>query len=293
MARKSLSDLKAAFGPKENTTENNGFWDKFYPFFKMGFDQTATVRFLPDQDEDNPMGFLVENLYHKLTVNGREKSVACLKMFGESCPCCELSQKYYNGEGVEKSEDMGKKYWRKIDYVGQVLVLDSPIEFELKEGENPARLISLGPKIFKLIRAAFQSGDLEDNPCDLTKGYDFRITKSKQGEYADYSLSKFAPRASSIPEDLLGKIELYDLKHWRFKKVDRATMEAMIEADRTGGTVEDASASGDGAPALKASPTVAVTGVKVEAKTSEEAAAPAATGNAADILARIRARQAK
>jgi hypothetical protein len=144
-----INQLRAAFSKNsEKTGEgNSGFWDKFYPFFKMDFDQVGLFRFLPDLDDNNPLGFIVENKYHELNINGQKKKIACLKMYGESCPCCEHSQKYYN-EGNEK---MGKVFWRKLDYIAQGIVVNSPFEYPIKADENPVRLISLGIKIYKRI----------------------------------------------------------------------------------------------------------------------------------------------
>jgi hypothetical protein len=90
-----INALRAAFKSKSEEgggEGNTGFWDKFYPFYKMDFDQTTVFRFLPDADDENPLGFIVENKYHELNINGKKKRIACLKMYGESCPCCELSQ---------------------------------------------------------------------------------------------------------------------------------------------------------------------------------------------------------
>ncbi len=287
MSNRSVADLKAFFGKQKPTSENSGYWDKFYSFFKMDFDQTAIVRFLPDLDETNPAGFLVENLYHKLTVNGREKTVACLKMYNEPCPCCELSRKYYN----EKNEKLGLKYWHKKEFVGQVIVQDSPFEHVVGPDENPVRLISIGPKIFKIIQNAFEQGDLQENPCDLVGGYNFRIKKTKQGQYADYSTSSFAPQQSAISESILNRVELFNLADWRYKKVEREEMEAMIEADRTGATipVDDEKPTGakwDSPKETKPATTL------VESSAPTESQAGSVTPNAKELMARILARNA-
>lgn len=294
----SLEQLKQAFSKQEAKTENTGYWDKFYPFWKMELDQTALVRFLPDLDKDNPMGFVVENLSHKLTVNGKERTVPCLKMYGESCPCCERSRKYYD----EKDEKMGLKFWRRQDFIAQLLVLHSPFEYPHTDDDNPVRMVMLGPKIFKLIQAAFASGDLEENPTDFVNGYDFRFTKSKQGQWADYTLSKFVPKQSAVPQELLDRMELNNLADYRTRRIDRATMEAMIEADLNGASYEDK--SGDGStPASVATPKAGVNAEDLVSSTKPTAAVvsetPAAEASPAgdsssskadDILARIRNR---
>jgi len=292
----SLEQLKAAFSKQEAKSDNTGYWDKFYPFWKMELDQTALVRFLPDQDTENPMGFVVENLSHKLTVNGKERTVPCLKMYGESCPCCERSRKYYD----EKDEKMGLKFWRRQDFIAQLLVLNSPFEYPHTDDDNPVRMVMLGPKIFKLIQAAFASGDLEDNPTDFVNGYDFRFTKSKQGQWADYTLSKFVPKQSPVPQDLLDRMELNNLADYRTRKIDRAAMEAMIQADLNGASYDDKSGdsnsavntpkTGVDAETLVSStkPSASVESAVVETK--EATAGKSAEASGEDILARIRNR---
>ena len=261
----SFDQLKAAFQNHSKPTQNTGFWDKFYPFYKMGFDQIAVFRFLPDLDEENPLGFLIENIYHELNVNGQRKRVACLRMYGESCPCCELSSQHY-----EKGDtNTGKKYWRKKDYIGQGVVLESPFEFPIKADENPVRLISLSPKLYQRIEGAFTRGDLDENPTDLLNGYNFRIIKTKQGEYANYDSSDFSRKTSPIPEDVIGRIQLYDLKNFRFVKVEREAMEAMIQADLTGTKVPDEKPASEN---LK--PGVSADAVMAALSKAQEATAP-------------------
>ena len=287
MSKKTLDQLKNAFAAK--TTEGGGDqnWKKFFPFWKMPDDTTCVVRFLPDLDDENPMGFLVENLTHTLIVNGEKKTVPCLSMHGESCPICELSRKYYD----EKNEELGKKYYRKKSYIGQILVVESPIEHDQNQ---LVKLIDFGPKIFKLIQAAFQSGDLEETPYELKGGYNFRIKKTKAGQYSDYGTSSFSPKQSDIDDDVIERLELFNLKDYRGAYVDRATMEAMLMADRTGSTY--GASSNDDVPtyAPKAAP-AAAPAPKIEAAPVAEstpAPEPAASGKAQDVLAQLRARAA-
>ena len=236
-----INALRAAFKNKseEGSNDNNGFWDKFYPFYKMDFDQTSVYRFLPDLNEENPLGFIVENKYHELTINGKKKKIACLKMYGEECPCCEMSSKYYNSGDTT----MGKTFWRKIDYIAQGLVISSAFDYEVKSDENPVRLISIGPKLYKTIEAKIVKGDMDEMPYDMANGYDFRINKTKQGEDADYTTSDFARKSSQIPGTMIDKIELYDLSKYRFAKIEREQMEAMIEAFLTGKSYADEKSS--------------------------------------------------
>ncbi len=282
-----LEALKAAFAAKTTSSSNDDSWKKFYPFWKMQENNQAVVRFLPDLDEDNPLGFLVENHVHELNINGQRTTVACGKMYGESCPICELSKKYYD----EKNEELGKKYYRKLSYIGQIIVIESPIEHD---AEQIVKLIDFGPKIFKLIQSAFQSGDLEVEPYSLIGGYNFRIKKTKSGQYADYGTSSFAPKQTNVDEDLIDRLELMDLKEQRRKQVPRAELEAMLNADLTGASIPVASAQSTPA-STPVEPTVA-TSTPVATPTTEAAPTPTAatseapTSSGSSALAALRAR---
>ena len=299
-----IAQLRAAFAKKaEGSGEGNtGFWDKFYPFYKMEMDQTVRFRFLPDKDEENPLGFIVPNQYHELLINGQKKRLACLKMYGESCPCCEHSQKYYN----EGDERMGKAFWRKVDYIAQGLVISSPFDYPIKDDENPIRLISIGPKLYKVIEAKIVKGDMDEMPTDPVNGYDFMINKTKQGEYADYTTSDFARRSTPVPEELLARIDLYDLKNYRYGKIEREQMETMIEAFLTGKTYEAKKDSGDsghstGHTGLDAKLNEPKQTASASTVVQQAAAAPAPAPAAApaggaklspqEILAKLKARQ--
>ena len=290
-AKSKLDALKSAFEKKTTSSGGDQSWKLKYPFWKMPDDATAVVRFLPDLDEENNLGFLVENLQHELIVNGQKKTVPCLSMHGEDCPICQLSRKYYD----EKNEEMGKKYYRKKSYIGQVIVVESPIEHDQSQ---LVKLIDFGPAVFKQIQAAFQSGDLENPPYELKGGYNFRIKKTKNGQYASYTTSSFAPKQSDLEDEIIEQLELYNLSDYRGEKLDRATVEAMLMADQTGQAFsggdddhhdEAPKATGWKAPA-KATPAEAPKAPKAEptpeAPKEEAAAAP----KAGSVLEQLRAR---
>jgi hypothetical protein len=303
----SLAQLREAFQKNQTTSSGSGSprWKLFYPFFKIDIDQRAIFRFLPDNDETNPLAFLVENMTHRLTVNGKQRTVPCLKMYGKKCPCCDLSAKYYG----EKNEQMGLKYWRKQEFIGQGLVNESPIEWEdensnkvrssvdiQKAGGNPVRLISIGPKIYKLIQNAFTSEDseLENAPYELFGGHDFRLRKSKQGEYADYSLSSFSTKPSDVDASLIESLTLFNLADYREPEISAEEMEALIQADATGSAYSrDGEAPKNSAPAKSSAP-AAKSAAEDSAddtppftETSKPAAAAAASTSDADRRAAI------
>lgn len=293
-AKNKLESLKAAFDKKSGgaAATSDQSWKKFFQFWKMPDDSTATVRFLPDLDQDNNLGFLVEKLEHELIINGKREKVPCLAMHGEDCPICAMSRKYYD----EKNDEMGKKYYRKKSYVGQVIVVDSPIEHDQSQ---LVKLIEFGPALFKQIQAAFQSGDLEEAPYELKGGYNFRIKKTKNGQYASYTTSSFAPKQTDLDDDVIDQLQLFNLADYRGKKRDVATVQALLMAEQTGQQLED---DIDESPAVvetvvaakpvAAKPAVAPAKPKQAAVEQEDepAAKPAVSSKASSVLEQLRAR---
>lgn len=285
-AKSKLEALKGAFDKKTGTTgTGDQSWKLFYPFWKMPDDSQAVVRFLPDLDENNSLGFLVENLQHELVINGQRKKVPCLEMHGEDCPICALSRRHYD----EKNEELGKKYYRKKSYVGQVMVIESPFDHDQTQ---LVKLIEFGPAVFKQIQAAFQSGDLECPPQELKGGYNFRIKKTKSGQYASYTTSSFSPKQTDLDDEVIGELSLFNLIDYRGEKIDRATVEAMLIADQTGSSVPTAptpTPKAAPAPAPKATPTPTPTPTPAE---DAPAPTPAAEGGASSggmsVLERLR-----
>jgi hypothetical protein len=274
--KRSLADLAAAFTSKTNEGGGNATWKLFFNFWKAPVDSLSTVRFLPDADDENPMGFLVENLTHELNINGKREKVACLKMYGEACPICELSSRFYDKNSAEHSEELGKMFYRKKSYIGQVLVLETPVEHD---AEQLVKLIEFGPQVFKQIQAAFQSGDMDEAPYELKGGYNFRFRKTVTGSGQNsYTTSNFAPKQTDVADDLIQSITLYNLGDYRTAKTDRAALEAMLVAAQTGGSYE-AAAPAAAKPAAK--PVVAKA-APADDHGDEEPSAPAAAPAPAD-----------
>lgn len=287
-AKSRLEALKGAFEKKTTGGGGDQNWKLFFQFWKIPDDSTAVVRFLPDLDADNSLGFLVENLQHELEINGQRKKVPCLAMHGEHCPICELSRKYYD----EKNEDLGKKFYRKKSYIGQVIIVDSPIEHDQNQ---LVKLIEFGPAVFKQIQSAFQSGDLEEAPYEFKGGYNFRIKKTKSGQYASYNTSSFAPKQSDLDDDVIGALELYNLADYRGTKPDVTTVEALLVAAQTGQAFDEDNSDSNSTP-KSSEPVVAekVNTVEVAAETVKQEEvkpdAPVPSDKATSLIDQLRAR---
>lgn len=295
----TLEELRAGFKKEEST---NSRPNNFYPFWNIPEGSQAVIRFLPDANEDNSMGFMVEKLMHNLTVNGETKSIPCHRMYDDDCPVCKVSAAYYK----DKDEANGKKYWRKKQHLAQVLVVEDPLPPDEQTGEThegKVRFVSLGFQIFNIIKDAFESGELDEIPYAFEGGCNFIIKKAKQGKYDSYTLSKFARKSSDLSDDeiALAKEHMVDLATLLPPQPDMVKTEAMLEASLTGATFEDQSNSGgtnsgtDFTKVAKKNVTESTTQKEPENDADEDNSDDSAeeyNDEANKILAQIRARQA-
>jgi hypothetical protein len=300
--KKTLAEIKAAFGNDSEEKSQNNFNNLYYPFWNMPDGTRCVIRFLPDLNDDNPRGFLVEKVVHSLEINGKKQKIPCLSMYGEACPICELSQKYYK----EKDEVNGKLYWKNKQYLAQAIVVEDPIPADEtgEKHEGKVRMIALGYQIFKIIKASFADDELEGVPYDIEEGHDFIIRKTA-GKYADYTTgTKFMNKSRALnAEELVaaeeGMVDLATLlpKHPGLEKV-----QAMLDAHRNGTAYTDDSApkpaakakakADDEIPFEQPQKSVETKVAEALAPAKEEAAAePASNNNVDDMLAQIRNRR--
>lgn len=238
MKKLSLAELRQVHSntpPNQPQTQTNAFTNNYYPFWNMAVGQRAIIRFLPDLNDNNPRGFLVEKLTHPLTVNGKERKIPCLTMYGEDCPICKISQAYYKA----KDEINGKKYWKKKQHLGQALIIEDPLAPD-DDGEThvgKVRMIALGFQIYNIIKDSFASDELEGIPYDFTEGYDFIIKKTEQGKYGSYQIgTKFANKQRPLTEAELAIVHenMIDLSTLLPKKQEVEKVQAILDAEMNG-----------------------------------------------------------
>jgi len=245
MARRSLADMKSAYqtpSDSEGSRPNN-----YYPFYNMDFDEKATIRFLPDLNEENPLGFLLEKLTHNLIIDGEKKNVPCLKMYEDNCPICKQSAAFYKEDADNGIEDSprGKALYRRKQHLAQVLVVQDPLKY--KEGQESAagtvKLVNLGFSIYNKITEAFKEDELEEVPDDYEAGTDFMIKKVKKGKWANYDNSKFLKRERALTESELAVVEgsLIDLSSLLPKNPTAEHLEKMLTSHITNAPMETTS----------------------------------------------------
>jgi hypothetical protein len=238
-----------------------------------------------------------------------------MEMYGETCNILNEVRGWFKDPSLE---DMGRKYWKKRSYIFQGFVTDNPLN-EDTTPENPIRRFIIGPQIFNIIKQALMDPDMEELPTDYTAGVDFRLNKTSKGGYADYSTSNWARRERPLSDAEMQAVNthgLFNLSDFLPKKpgeVEIKVMQEMFEAsvdgeafdmDRWGQYFRPAGmsqATGDpnkpatpaaSTPAPEAAPAPAAEAAPVATTAPAAEAAPAEGGNAQDILAMIRNRQA-
>lgn len=218
MSNNTLAAIRAKLQKMEDAksgNSNRGGDGLTYAHWNINEGDTASIRFLPDSNPDNPF-FWVEKQMIKLPfagVKGGDESkevvvqVPCMEMWGATCPVLTEVRPMFNDDSLET---LARKYWKKRSYIYQGFVQDSPMK-EDNEPENPIRKFTISPQIYNIIKSAIMDPDLEEMPTDYNKGVDFRITKTKKGNYADYSTSKYSRKESALSEEQLNAIEEHGL----------------------------------------------------------------------------------
>jgi len=322
----SLAEIRAKLKEQESRTggsQSTGGDNAIYPFWNMKEGESSTLRFLPDGDENNTF-FWQERLMIKLPfagVKGETDSrpvqvqVPCMEMYGETCPILSEVRGWFKDPSLE---DMGRKYWKKRSYIFQGFVTDNPLS-EDTTPENPIRRFIIGPQIFQIIKAALMDPDMEELPTDYTAGVDFRLNKTSKGGYADYSTSNWARRERPLTDaemnavnthglfnmsDFLPKkpteVEVKVIKEMFEASVDREAydMEKFGQYFRPAGMAQrtgdpNTPAASTPAPKAEAAPAPVAEAAPEATPAPAAEAAPAEGGNAQDILAMIRSRQAQ
>ena len=314
----TLAEIRAKLKEQENRSSGGSGGDNaIYPFWNLKEGESATIRFLPDGDENNTF-FWQERLMIKLPfagVKGESDSrpvqvqVPCMEMYGETCPVLSEVRGWFKDKNLE---DMGRKYWKKRSYVFQGFVTDNPLK-EDTTPENPVRRFIIGPQIFQIIKGALMDPDMNELPTDYTAGVDFRISKTSKGGYADYSTSTWARKERALSEDEYKAVEnngLFTLSDYLPKKPGDVEVEAIKEMfeksvdgeaydmDKFGSYFRPAGMSArTGDPVKASTPNPTPVTPKVETTTeavAEETVAPSTDNNKAeDILKMIRSRQSQ
>jgi hypothetical protein len=221
----TLAEIRAKLLSQQTKTENRSSGDNAtFPFWNTPENQSSIIRFLPDGDPEN-VYFWVERLQIRLPFQGvkgdndREVmvSVPCMEMFGETCPILAETRPWWKEPSLEQ---LARRYWKKKTYIFQGFVVNSAFE-EKDPPENPIRRFTITKPIFEIIKSSLMNPEMEDLPIDYINGRDFKLTKTTQGQFANYSTSNWSFKTRSLSPDeqaALNKYSLFNLKDYLGKK---------------------------------------------------------------------------
>ncbi len=207
-----------------------------YPFWNIPENEAAVLRFLPDKDVENTFFWRERQLINLAFpgIKGQDENkrvvvkVPCVEMWGDTCPITSEIRPWWDDESLK---ERAREYWKKRSYMFQGFVIEDPLNEEEKP-ENPIRRFILGPQIFNIVKDALLDPEMDNVPHDYLNGTDFRITRTKKGQYADYSTSKWARKETALTEEQLEAIEangLFDLNDWLPARPDAAALNAIAE----------------------------------------------------------------
>ena len=320
----SLAEIRARIAAQENkqNTPRAASDNSIYAHWNMAEGTTATLRFLPDADTNNPY-FWTERQIIKLPFNGVkgdsaskriEVQVPCVEMYGPEyhCPILAEVRPWYKDETLK---ELANKYWKKRAYLFQGFVRANPIGDD-KAPANPIRRFIISPQIFTIIKSSLMDPEMEELPTDFLRGLDLNIKKTTKGGYADYSTSTWARKETALTDaeqEAIDSFKLYDLASFLPKKPTEAELriiKEMFDASVDGKPYDlerwgqyyrpwGLDALSGTTPAAPAAETPASRAPEAWEDDVKAAEAPvvvpkASTGDkASDILALIRARQVK
>jgi hypothetical protein len=236
----SLQEIRARIAAAENkqNTPRASSDNSIYAHWNMDEGTTATLRFLPDADGNNPY-FWVERQIIKLPFNGVkgdsaakrvEVQVPCIEMFGPEyhCPILAEVRPWYKDETLK---ELANKYWKKRAYLFQGFVRANPIGDD-KAPANPIRRFIISPQIFTIVKASLMDPEMEELPTDYLRGLDLNIKKTSKGGYADYSTSTWARKESALTDaeqEAIDTHKLYNLADFLPKKPSEAELRIIKE----------------------------------------------------------------
>ena len=215
---------------RQSGTSKSGGDNAQYPFWDMKIGQQATLRFLPDGNDENIFPW-VERQTIELpfdgTINGEVDTtelvkikVPCPTMFHTIIPgykvACKITAHIRpwwgpkNGPKDTPEYKAAQKYYRKQSWLIQSLVVESPF-VEENAPENPIRRVTLTKKLFDKVFKAYNGTEFEQAVHDFDQGTDFVIEKGQQGEFNNYDTSYFQRRTRSLTSEERAAIEQYGL----------------------------------------------------------------------------------
>jgi hypothetical protein len=208
------------------------------PYWLTPEGMTSLIRPLPDANTENPYPYVIK---HQSSlpfqgVAGTDKTeeviikVVSPKTHGQDCPITAAIK----AEGLwehEATKPVARQYYPKPVYVGAALAVKLGFTEE-RVPENPVRIVHYNKSLYDALMAGLMDPEIEELPTDPDRGRDFKIIKTKKGQYANYSTSSFSMKERPLTEAERAGIEkhgLIDLSTLLGKAPDQDELNALVE----------------------------------------------------------------
>lgn len=221
----SLADIRAKLLASQNKARTDNPRSRAnddlasYPFWDTPVGATSTIRLLPDGDETNSFFWRdkhVIKLPFSGVVGGEYPSnsdvlvtVTSPRTFGMKCPVAELT-KHLWADKTPEGKSYALKYWKKTSSIFQGFVVSSAFD-EKEVPANPIRRFVFNSGLLKKVESALTNPDIDDLVTDYTTGRDFRINKTKKGEWSSYDDSSFAMKTRALSSQERAAIDEFGL----------------------------------------------------------------------------------
>ena len=240
MSKLTLQQMREKLLEQENRKNNfseSGGDRASFPFWNIPTNSLATIRYLPDGDDDNSWPW-VEKMTIKIPfqgVKGGDASkqiivqVPCMEMYGKSCPIQEEIKPWWKGS--EDDKNLARTYYKKRSYLYQGFVVTNPMKEE-NSPENPIRRFMINQKLHEKTKAAFMDPEIDFSVVDMEHGRDFKIAKTKSGNYDAYDTSSFSMKErplSQVELEAIEKYGLFKLRDFMPKEPDDQTIKLIFE----------------------------------------------------------------
>lgn len=197
----------------------------------MATNTTATLRFLPDRNTDNPFFWaerdVIKLYFHGIKGNSTaghvQVQVPCMEMYEDECPVLKVVRSWMKDPTLE---EMARRYCKNRSYFYQGFVRASPLHVS-DAPTNPIRQFIFGPQIHNPIRNMLMHKDLLESPCNYERGMDFTIKKTEKNGYAYYDQSFWVFKESALSTTEREAVYLYGLKDLGTRLPPMPTAEAV------------------------------------------------------------------
>lgn len=237
----SLEEMRRRLREEKDKQEkgSGGYDNASYPFWNIPYNESndpsksAITRFVADGDKDNDFFWKVRAMVRlpfagikNLTDKEVHVQVPCMFTWGETCPIQTAIKDWW---ATDKARAL--KYWRKNTYLYQGFVRHSPFKEE-SPPENPIRRFILNEGLHNQVKAIILDPGIKYIPTDMEHGRDFIINKTKKGEYADYSTSRWSFNESELTDqekEAIQKYGLFNLSQFLPIKPDEKRLQIIMD----------------------------------------------------------------